>query len=176
MKTFSMITLTGILALGLACPVLAGLDEHLQVLDPYIGKTFEGQFTDAASGRTMIDVQKWESTLGGKAVRTVHSLNEGEYGGETIIFWDPAAEALTFYYFTTAGFFTHGTLTAGDGEFTAHETVEGQTGGISEVRSTSRLLEDGRIQMTSEFLKDGAWVPGHEILYVENPEAKVVFE
>ena len=65
---------------------------------------------------------------GGKAIRVVHSLNEGEYGGET------------------------------------------------KVHSSSRVLEDGRVHLKSEFFKEGEWVPGHEIYYVEAPDAKVVFK
>jgi hypothetical protein len=155
---------------------LAGLDKHLADLEPYVGKTFRGEFTDAASGKSSTDVQRWEATLGGKAVRVTHSLNEGQYGGETFIFWDSKAAAVTFYYFTTGGFFTHGTMTFADGVVTAHEKVEGESGGITEVRSRSRVLEDGRLHTKSEYLKDGQWVPGHEITYVEAPEAKVIFK
>ncbi len=162
---------------GLAVgPAAADLDENLKELEQYVGRTFQGEFTDAASGRTSVDVQRWEETLGGKAIRVTHSLNEGEYGGETIIFWDGKLESVAFYYFTTAGFFTHGTMTLQDGIYTAAEKVEGGTEGITEVRSTSRVLEDGRLHMASEYLQNDQWVPGHEIFYVEAPDAKVVFK
>jgi hypothetical protein len=165
--------LTVLLTAGTA---LAGLDPHLEGFETYVGKTFTGTFVDQATGAEGVDVQRWEATLGGKAIRVVHSLNQGEYGGETIIFWNAAKDAVTFYYFTTAGFLTQGTVTIGEGVFTAHEIVEGEAGGITEVRSTSRALEDGRIKAVSEFLKDGQWVPGHEIIYAEDPDAEVVFK
>ncbi|MCK9996582.1 MAG: hypothetical protein KAH56_09945 [Candidatus Krumholzibacteria bacterium] len=154
----------------------AGLDKHLEAFEPFVGKTMEGAFVNSATGESGVDVQRWEATLGGKAIRVVHSLNEGEYGGETIIFWDSRENTVAFYNFTTAGFYTHGTMTFELGIFTAHEKVEGGADGITEVRSSSRMLEDGRVHMKSEFLKDGEWVSGHEIYYVEAPDAKVVFK
>ena len=173
LTAFTLVLMALILAAGAAT---AGLDEHLEALEPYVGKTYEGAFTDGATDASSVDVQHWEEILGGKAIRVVHSLNEGEYGGETIIFWDSKTAAVTFYYFTTAGFFTHGTMTFEEGVVTARETVEGSSDGITEVRSSSRVLTDGRLHTKSEYLKDGQWVPGHEIYYVEAPEAKVVFK
>lgn len=171
-----MILLAMTLAVTTGGVATAGLDKHLEAFEPYVGKTLEGAFVNSATGESAVDVQRWESTLGGKAIRVVHSLNEGEYGGETIIFWDSKASTVAFYYFTTAGFYTHGTMTFELGVFTARETVEGSADGITEVRSTSRMLEDGRVHLKSEFLEEGEWVPGHEIYYVEAPDAMVVFK
>lgn len=154
----------------------AGLMPELAVMEPFVGKTYEGTFTDAASGRQMTDVQTWEAILGGKAVRTTHSLNDGEYGGETVIYWDPKAETLAYFYVTTGGFVTRGTMVAEGDSFTALESVEGDAGGITEVRSTSVIDPDGGMRLSSEYKRNGEWVPGHEIIYVENPEAEVVFE
>ena len=155
---------------------LAGLLPELAVLESFVGKTFEGEFTDAASGTKMRDVQTWEVILGGKAIRTMHSLNDGVYGGETIIYWDPKAETLAYFYVTTGGFVTRGTMVAEEGVFTATEFVEGDASGITEVRSTSTVKPDGAMHLSSEYKQNGEWVPGHEITYVENPDAEVVFE
>jgi hypothetical protein len=175
-RRFAVISGALALALSFAGPAMAGLDEHLQDLAPYVGKTYRGEFTDAASGRKAVDVQVWEETLGGKALRVTHSLNEGEYGGETIIFWDGKLEKVAFYYFTTAGFYTHGTMQLEGDVFTAVEMVEGDSNGITEVRSSSTLLDDGRLHLKSQYLQDGQWVPGHEIFYAEAPDAELVFK
>lgn len=171
-----MAALVIVLVFMAAQPALAGLDEHLQDLAPYVGKTYRGEFTDAKSGQGLVDVQVWESILGGKAIQITHSLNEGEYGGESIVFWDGKIEQVAFYYFTTAGFFTHGTMKLEDGIFTAVEKVEGGAEGVTEVRSSSTRLEDGRLHVVSEYLQNGQWVPGHEIFYVEAPEAELIFK
>ena len=171
--TILLIIIAVIIAAGAAT---AGLDKNLEAFEPYVGKTLEGAFVNSATGESAVDVQRWEETLGGKAIRVVHSLNAGEYGGETIIFWDSKENTVAFHYVTTAGFYTHGTITFELGVFTAIEKVVGSADGITEVRSSSRMLEDGRVHLKSEFLKEGQWVPGHEIYYAEAPEAKVVFK
>ena len=163
------------LALVLAGPALAGLAPELAMFEPFVGRTYVGTFTDSATGQELTDVQSWEVILGGKAVRVMHSLNDGVYGGETIVYWDTGAEALAYFYVTTAGFITRGTMEGTEGVFTAHEYVEGSAEGITEVKSTSRVREDGGMETTSEYLKDGEWVPGHEISYTEDPGAEVVF-
>lgn len=152
----------------------ATLNEHLQPLQPFIGKTWKGKAPDAEN--PVYDVSRWERALNGQAVRILHSLNDGEYGGETIIYWDSDKESLIFYYFTTAGFYTHGTFELKDGKFISHEKVTGNADGITEVRSTGELLPDGRMRTTSEYLKNGEWVPGHEFIYEEDPSAEVVFK
>ncbi|MFO7610723.1 MAG: hypothetical protein R6X35_16305 [Candidatus Krumholzibacteriia bacterium] len=166
--------LAAVLAAGQAAaePAMAG--DPLEVFKPFCGKTWQGGFT-GEDGRTMTDVSRWELVLGGKAVRTVHSLNDGVYGGESLTYWDPARQTLAFVYVTTAGFRTEGTMAADAAGFTAHETVIGDPDGVTEVRSTWRLDTDGSFSLASEYRKGGQWVPGHSIRYVEAPEAEVRF-
>ena len=147
----------------------------LDVFKPLCGKTWRGEFT-GPDGTKMVDVSRWELILGGMAVRTVHSLNDGVYGGETLLFWDTAKESLAFVYITTAGFRTEGTISVDGATFTSHEVVHGDADGITEVRATSQLLEDGTLAMVSEYLKDGAWTAGHKVVYVEAPQAEVKFK
>ena len=108
------------LAALLAGPAAAA--DPLDVFKPFCGKTWRGEFT-GGDGQAMTDVSRWELVLGGKAVRTVHSLNDG----------------------------------------------------VTEVRSTWRLDDDGSFALGCEYLKGGQWVPGHSIRYVEAPGAEVVF-
>lgn len=157
----------------------ATLSEHLEPLRPYLGKAFRGTLSGSTPEQPKVDVQRWERALGGHAVRIRHSINDGEYGGETLVVWDSARESLVYYYFTTGGFYTHGTFTIEDGgKLTAHEKVtgEGMAAGITEVRSTYERMADGRVRTRAQMKKNGEWVDGHEIVYVEAPGAEVVFE
>ncbi len=81
--------------------------------------------------------------LGGRAVRSSHSINDGEYGGETLFTWDAEKKAIVYTYVTTGGFYTTGTLEAEAGGFKSRETVHGTTGGVREVEATSRVLPMG---------------------------------
>ena len=70
------------------------LDEKLKEFAPYVGKTWRGEFKSSTKEKPQFDVSRWEVALKGKAVRTVHSVNDGTYGGESIIMWDPGKKAL----------------------------------------------------------------------------------
>jgi hypothetical protein len=170
-----MRTLTAVCVLSfvLAGAALAG--SPLDVFVPFCGKTWQGTFS-GQDGTAMTDVARWEMILGGKAVRSVHSLNDGVYGGESLIYWDEAAQQLAFVYVTTAGFRTDGTMTIDGDAFISEEVVTGDAGGVTKVRSTARILADGTMTVVSEYRRDGAWEPGHTITYVEAPDAEVVFK
>ena len=152
------------------------LADHLQPLLPYIGKTWKGTFTKIADQPARQDVARWERALNGKAIRILHSVNKGEYGGETLVMWDAAQQSLVFWYFTTADFHTQGTIAFEDGKMVSREAVSGNSNGITEVKSTNELMPGGRMLAKSQYLKNGQWVDGHQIHYVIDPEAKVTFK
>lgn len=152
------------------------LNEHMQFLRPYVHKTWKGIFVDSTAAKPMYDVSSWERALNGQAVRILHSVDNGEYGGETIIYWDKTKQSVVYYYFTTAGFYTSGTMKAEGDAVISHEYVTGNQNGITEVRSTTRLLPDGKMRAEAEFLQNGKWIPGHTIVYTEDATAKVIFK
>lgn len=164
--------LTGFLEVSAAEPQL---DEHLAPLAPYVGKTWKGEFKNSTPEKPMFDVSRWEVALKGKAVRTTHSVNDGIYGGETLIMWDPAKKSLVAFYFTTAGFFTESTFEFKDGKLHTREKVRGTQPGVTEVEAVTEIT-DGKMHVKSRYLKNGEWVEGHEITYREAPDAKVVLD
>jgi hypothetical protein len=157
-------------------PLTAGaaeLDEHLAALKPYVGKTWKGEFAESTAEKPLFDVARWEVALKGKAVRVLHSVNDGVYGGETIITWDGAKQALVYFYFTTAGFYTQGTMEVKADKLVSRETVTGNANGITEVEATTELQPDGRMRTSARYLKGGEWAGGREVTYREAPDAKV---
>jgi hypothetical protein len=152
----------------------AELNEHLAAFGPYLGKTWSGEMDNSTPEKPVINVFRWESALGGQAVRIVHSINDGEYGGESMVVWDSEKESLVYFYFTTAGFYTQGTMNFGWNTYTAHEFVTGEVGDVTEVKSTGSFLEDGRMLDRAEYLKNGEWSVARESYYEETPEAKVI--
>jgi hypothetical protein len=152
------------------------LAPQLEPLRPLLEKTWKGTFENSKPENPVVDVMRWERALNGKAIRVLHSINDGVYGGETIYRWDEQKKAVTYYYFTTAGFMTTGTMTFKDGKLISHELVTGSAGGTTEVRGTSELTKDGELKVKTEHLKDGQWTPGHAVTYKQAPDAKVVFK
>jgi hypothetical protein len=153
----------------------AELEPHLAPLRGLVGKTWRGVFPKSTPEKPVVDVSRFEAALNGQAVRNLHSINDGEYGGETLMVWDKEKQAIVYYYFTTAGFYTTGIIHPESDGFTSHEVVKGDADGVTEVKATLRLQPDGRLHAHSEYLKEGKWVEGRDMDYVEAPDAKVKF-
>lgn len=149
------------------------LDPALEGFRPFLNKTWRGEFKESTPEKPMIDVSRWERALNGKAIRVLHSLNDGVYGGETIIRWDTTKKEVVYDYFTTAGFSTAGTMKIAEGRITATEKVAGEPGGITEVRSTTELRKDGTMLTKAEYLKEGKVSGGREVIYREDPKGEV---
>lgn len=153
------------------------LSEHLKVLQPFIGKTWKGELKSAGQEKPSYDVSRWERALNGQAVRILHSISDGEYGGESIITWDDQKKSLVYYYFTTGGFYTHGAMTIENNKLAFHEYVKGEEGSsVTEVKGTGELTADGKLINKSQYMKDGKWVEGHAVVYAEDPTAQVIFK
>ena len=152
------------------------LAKPLKPFKPYLGKTWRGKFASSTPEKPLFDVARWERALNGQAVRVLHSINNGEYGGESLIFWDKEKQSLVYYYFTTAGFFTTGTMKFEGNKMIGHEYVKGEAGGTTEVRSIGEITPENKMTSTAQYLKNGKWEAGHEIVYVEDASAQVVFK
>jgi hypothetical protein len=152
------------------------LNENLEKFRPLLGKTWRGEFKNSTPEKPMVDVARWERALNGQAIRVLHSINQGVYGGETIIQWSPEKKSLVYTYFTTAGFQTSGTMTWSGSKYTSLEKVTGDAQGVTEVKAVGELLPDGTLVTSSEYLKNGKWELGHSAVYREDPKAEVVFK
>jgi hypothetical protein len=152
------------------------LNPHFEVLRPLLGKTWKGVFNGSKPDKPTVDIARWERALNGQAIRLLHSINQGVYGGETLFVWNEKSQTVEYFYFTTAGYMTTGTMQAKDGKIETRETVKGDAHGVTEVRSTSEILPGGKFHVKSEYLKDGQWTLGHEVTYEEDANSEVVFK
>lgn len=117
--------------------VAAEVPAQLLPFEPFLDRTWKA-LVDADRG--VYDVARWERALAGQAFRMVHSVGEGAYGGETLVMWDRSREVLAYTYFTTAGFFTEGTMSFdGSGLLESRELVTGNQDGVTEVESVQEL-------------------------------------
>ncbi|MEJ6473642.1 hypothetical protein [Pseudoalteromonas piscicida] len=146
------------------------LSKDLEVFSPYLG-TWESHFEVPKGQPSMLDISHWERALNGTAIRTLHSINDGEYGGESLIFWDKSKESLVFYYFTTAGFYTQGKMEVlSPTEFVAYEDVTNNKDGITKVKSTSRFT-NGQFTVSTQYLKNGVWTEPESRIYKASDKA-----
>ena len=73
-----------VLAAALAWPASATAAELTSRLAPLaflVGKTWRGTFPESKPDKPVVDVSRFEVALNGQAVRNLHSINDGEYGG-----------------------------------------------------------------------------------------------
>jgi hypothetical protein len=147
----------------------------LEPFRPFL-KTWKGHFKNSTPEKPNFDVQRWERALNGRGVRILHSVNNGAYGGESMIVVNPKTAALEFYYFTTAGFYTRGTIEFEGDKMITHEEVTGNDDGITKVKGTTELLPGGKMRVLTQYFKKGAWETGRDMTYEESPSAEVVFK
>lgn len=152
--------------------VSAELTEKLSVFKNYLG-SWESVFKIQDGKPSVVDVSHWEVTLNGKVLKTRHSINDGMYGGESMIFWDSSKNSIVFYYFTTAEFFTQGRIeVVDDMTFIAYEDVTNNKDGITQVKSTSKLLDE-KMEVSTSYLKEGEWTKPESRTYIRsNKEVK----
>ena len=147
------------------------LAEPLRMFSKFIG-TWESNFKMMDGNPHVVDVAVWERALNGKAIRSLHSINDGMYGGEMLMFWDKELNTLVFYYFTTAEFYTKGTIeVVNENSFIAYEDVSGSDDGITKVKSTSTLV-NGNIEVSTAYLKNDKWTEPEIRTY--SPSTKTV--
>ena len=128
------------------------------------GKTWRSEAEGEGEAGTA-DISAWSWDLGGRVLVNRHALEDGSYGGVTSVYENAQTGALDYVYVTSAGFHTTGSFVLGaDGSWTAEEAVTGHET-ITRVRSTGRILPDGRMAMVSEYLAKDVWSPGRNVVY-----------
>ena len=142
--------------------------EALAPLAPLVGAPWQATFEQ--EGDWVTDVSRYEWAMRGQALRNVHTLEGGGYGGETLIWVE--GDSLRFVYVTSGGFTTSGTgHVRADGALVVEEAVEGHPE-IDRVRSVSHVDAEGRLQTVTEFRRGGrAWTPGRTATYERAPGA-----
>jgi hypothetical protein len=156
------------------------LAEGLEPLEKYLG-TWRGKFVGGKNPNPLEDVTRFERALNGEGIRVLHSVNDGIYAGETMIIWNAAQKRIETFYFTTGGDRSEGVMEPReDGSIASTETLKNieasEKDPVTQVRSVSRLLPDGRLHVKSEYLKKAGWQAGHEVIYTQDPGAVVVFK
>ena len=132
---------------------------------PFSGKTFRGEWT-GEDGKTYVDIAKYELILNGRALQSTHRLENVDYGGRTIFFFDEGARKYVFHYFTTGGFHTIGTADFIDDALVTEEKVEGMSN-VASVRSKSTFGADA-IEIDVVYVgADGSETPGGHRIYKE---------
>ena len=152
------------------------LSNHLIGLDPFIGKTFKGTFSNSTSEKPNIDIKHWDRALNGSAVRITHSVNNGEYGGERLILWDPEKESLISWYFSTAGIISNSVIKIEKNKLISIEDVSNNDNGILKIKTIYFLTKNGNLIYKIKYLMNNIWVDGYEMIYEVDSKAEIIFK
>ena len=153
-------------------PPLSG---HLIEMKPFIGNTYKGNFTNSTQENPMFDVLSFERALNGNAIKVIHSVNNGEFGGETMVMWNPEKGGLQSWYFTSAGSLTIQNVQIKKDTFISIENVERNQNGITKVKTIIEVLHGDQIKKRTKYLMNNLWKNGSEIIYNKTNDLKPMF-
>ena len=151
------------------------LSEHLNGMKPFIGNTYKGNFINSTKENPMIDIISFERALNGNAVKVTHSVNNGEYGGETMVMWNPENGELQSWYFTSAGSLIIQNVQIKKDTFISIENVERNQNGITKVKTIIEVLHGNQIKKRTKYLMNNLWKDGSETIYKKVHDHKPVF-
>jgi hypothetical protein len=119
----------------------SSFDGKFAPLEFLIGSCWRGTFP----GSTQTDEHCFEWVFDHKFIRDRHVVRGGgPYGGETIYFWDPAANHIGFSYWNTEGQMMSGHLVSSTVDTLTFATTVTMPAGPAELRTTwVRLGSDG---------------------------------
>ena len=156
-----------LLALAMSvCATSAYAEDPGRVFAPLMG-CWRGAFDGNADMR---DRRCFERVFDGRYVRDTHTVRPGDYGGETIYFFDVQQQTIAFTYYASDGGMSSGHARTEQGAivFDAH-TYVGADGQTMHMRARWTLEGADRFVATTEVERDGAWQPFRRITYQRQP-------
>ncbi len=174
MKRFLYFLLSTLIVSSQTKPELP-LSDHLIEMKPFIGNTYKGDFINSTKENPMFDVLSFERALNGNAIKVIHSVNNGEFVGETMVMWNPEKGGLQSWYFTSAGSLTIQNVQIRKNTFISIENVERNQNGITKVKTIMEVLNEDQIKKRTKYLMNNMWKDGSETLYNKINGLKPVF-
>jgi hypothetical protein len=135
------------------------LDEHLQCLNPLLGKTWVGGYTGSDSPDIEI-VLRFETILAGRAVKYVREADAVDFSSLTHFFWDPGREEIRFIGLNNKGMVEEGVVHAMDGKIVLTGKSHRPDTSI-EFKTILETDPSGNLRDTFQRVEDGKWVQGH---------------
>ena len=152
------------------------LSKHLLGFENFINKKFKGEFYNSTKENPLIDVIYFERILNGNAISISHSVNNGVYGGKSIIVWNSKNLKLESYYFSTGGEMIQSHVSTEKNEIVMVEDFSKNDNGIQKVKKIYRLGKDGILEYQIKYFMNNIWVNSHDMEYNESKSAEIIFQ
>jgi hypothetical protein len=147
----------------LLVPVLAStaveLDEHLQFLEPLIGKEWIGGYVGSESPDVQI-VLRFEQVLGGRVVRYTRQVEALDFSGLTQFYWNPGRDEVCFISLYNRGIVEEGIVSAENGKIILHGKSH-RPDKTTEFKTILEIDPKGTLRDTFLRMEGGEWVQGH---------------
>ena len=151
------------------------LSEKIQGFEVFIGKYFKGETFNSTKTKLISEVIHFKRILNGQAIRIVHSINEGEFGGESIITWNQENNILESVYFSTGGNIKHSMVTLKENTITLVEDVSKNQNSIKKVKTTYYLNSYGQLKKETKYYINNMWIFSHNSNYTESKSSEIIF-
>jgi hypothetical protein len=142
---------------AVAGPVAAQevVPEHFRHLAPLVGSCWRGAFPDG--GQT--DEHCFEWVYGTTYIRDHHVVRGGEtdYQGETLFAWDVERQIVVYWYWSSAGGVSTGSVQVAGAELRFPDEVHRQDGATRTFRSVWRMIDADRYLAITEEQTDQVW-------------------
>lgn len=146
-----------------------GIDEKLSILDPFLGKTWKGDFKLPDGTIESVVVRNFEAMPGGKVIKIIKK-NEGKGNVEEgYFYWDDIAKKIAYFNIGNNGVFNTGfvnvqgnTITI-EGKMTWPNQQNPKVKQSYDFKNTFEFSSEKA--MTDKWFQNafGAWMPGHVI-------------
>lgn len=145
----------------------------LGVFAPFLGNAYRGVSISPEFEATD-DLIYWRAALGGQAVRAVHALADGSYGGESLYYADQSG-GIRWIYVSNSGFHTTGRVAPqGDGGWTSTGAFSSNMA-LAQVVQVATPTPDGFVVSSTLVGRNGDRQAGPSFSFTKDNTLSVVF-
>tara|TARA_B100000427_G_scaffold315434_1_gene309543 strand:+ start:207 stop:743 length:537 start_codon:yes stop_codon:yes gene_type:complete len=152
------------------------ISKKLLGFEQFLGKKYIGEFQNSTKKKPLFDIIHFERILNGNAICISHSVNDGEYGGKTVIIWNAKTGNLESYYFSTGGEIIQAIVTVEDSKIVMIEDFTENNNGIKKVKKIYKISDNRTLENQIKYLLNNIWVNSHEMVYIESDTVKIIFQ
>ncbi len=150
--------------------------DPLGFLSDLTGRVWLGHYSNPEDAHYN-HVVRWSAALDGKAVRVEKKVSELNFEMETIFFWDPEIEKISFVSLTNRGQVSRGTAAKEDGTLVLLGASKAE-GDSRDFKMSYCLMPDGTLEDRFFIKKGEEWQQRHLIRYnvTEDPAFMKLFD
>lgn len=174
MKTLFRNLLTTIFILAIVCIAsnAQSLQERLNPLKPFLGRTWKGDLKAPNGELISVSVRNFESIADGKVIKIIKKSEGKSDWGEGCFYWNDIEKKIAYFFIEGAGVFQTGFVKVENNAITIEGTMtwptqmNPQVKQSYEFKNTFEFTSDGKMIDKWFMNAFGPWQPGHVIEFI----------